>query len=200
MDLGEVWKKLESDKLSKPVLGAVHIQKKSKHPVQKLKKAYLVSTGFSIVFLTAFIVLFFLFDETIVKVGLVFMMISYIFFFATNFSIYRKVNVVLPIDESLKTVLTHTHDFITENIRFQERVALFIYPFAAASGFLMGGSVGSGNVEKMLEAKEVIIIMLVTSVVLTPIGFYFTRWLYKTYYGKCLTELKERINELEKPD
>jgi hypothetical protein len=200
MDLGEVWKKLESDKLSKPVLGAVHIQKKSKHPVQKLKNAYLISTGFSMAFLIAFIVLFFLFDEAIVKVGLVFMMISYIFFFTTNFSMYRKVNVVLPIDGSLKTVLTHTYDFITENIRFQEKVALFIYPFAAASGFLMGGQVGSGNIMKMLEAKQVIIIMLITSAILTPIGFYLTRWMYKIYYGKCLTELKDRIAQLENPD
>jgi hypothetical protein len=200
MDLGEAWKKLESDKLSKPILGAVLIQKKSKHPVQKLKNAYLISTGFSMVFLIAFVILFFLFDESIVKVGLVFMMISYVFFFTINFSVYQKVNVVLPIDESLKTVLTHTYDFIKENIRFQERAALFIYPFAAASGFLMGGSVGSGNVEKMLEAKEAIVILIVTSLILTPIGFYLTRWLYKNYYGKCLTELKERINELEKPD
>jgi hypothetical protein len=200
MELRELWKKLESDKLSKPVLGAVHIQKKSKHPVQKLKNAYLWTTGFSIAFLIAFIVLFLLFDEWIVKVGLIFMITSYIFFFATNFSMYRKVNVVLPIDQSLKKVLEHTYQFITQNIRFQERVGLFIYPFAAASGFLMGGSAGSGNVGKMLEAKEVVIIMLVTSVVLTPMGFYLTRWMYNVSYGKCLKELKERIDELERPD
>lgn len=200
MELGELWKKLDSDKLSKPVLGAVHIQKKSKHPVQKLKNAYLWTTGFSFVFLMCFVILFFLFDETIVKAGLVFMIASYIFFFAANFSMYRKVNVVLPIDQSLKRVLEHTHQFITENIRFQERVALFIYPLAAASGFLMGGSAGSGNVQKMLEAKEVIITMIVTSIVLTPLAFYLTRWMYKVSYGKCLIELKERIDELEKPD
>jgi hypothetical protein len=200
MELGELWKKLDSDKLSKPVLGAVHIQKRSKHPVQKLKNAYLWTSGFSFVFLIGFIILFFLFDETIVKAGLVFMIASYIFFFAANFSMYRKVNMVLPIDQSLKKVLEYTHQFITENIRFQERVALFIYPFAAAAGFLMGGSAGSGNVMKMLQAKEVIVIMVVTSAVLTPVGFYLTRWLYKVSYEKCLKELKARIDELERPN
>jgi hypothetical protein len=128
------------------------------------------------------------------------MIASYIFFFAANFSMYQKVNVVLPIDQSLKKALEYTHQFITENIRFQERVALFIYPFAAASGFLMGGSAGSGNVMKMLEIKEVIIIMVVTSAVLTPVGFYLTRWLYKVSYEKCLTELKARIDELQRPN
>ncbi len=200
MELGELWKKLDLDKLSKPVLGVVHIQKKSKHPVQKLKNAYLITTGFSLLFLIGFMVLFFLFDEAIVKAGLVFMIACYIFFFVANFSMYRKVNVVLPIDQSLKKALEHTYQFITENIRFQERVALFIYPLAAASGFLMGGSAGSGNVQKMLEFKEVIIIMIITSAILTPIGFYLTRWMYKISYGKCLTELKARIDELQKPD
>jgi hypothetical protein len=200
MELRELWKKLESDKLSKPVLGAVRIQKKSKHPVQKLKNAYLITSGFSVVSLLVFIVLFFLFDEWIVKVGLVFMICSYIFFLATNFSMYRKVNIALPIDQSFKTALEYTHQFISENIRFQERVALFIYPFAAIAGFLMGGSAGSGNVTKMLEAKEVIVIMVVTSAVLTPVGFYLTRWLYKVSYEKYLTELKTRIDELESPD
>ncbi len=200
MELGELWKKLDSDKLSKPVLGAVHIQKKSKHPVQKLKNAYLITTGFSVVSLLAFVVLFFLFDEWIVKVGLVFMICSYIFFFATNFSMYRKVSIALPIDKSLKTALLHTYNFITENIRFQERVAVFIYPFATASGFLMGGSEGSGNVMKMLEKKEVLVALVVSCVVLTPLAFYLTRWMYKVSYGKCLKELKARIEELERPD
>ena len=200
MELGELWKKLDSDKLSKPVLGAVHIQKKSKHPVEKLKNAYLITTGFSVVTLIAFIVLFFLFDEWIVKVGLVFMIFSYVFFFATNFSMYRKVNIALPIDQSLKTALLHTYNFITENIRFQERVAVFIYPFATASGFLMGGSEGSGNVMKMLERTEVWVALIVSCIVLTPLAFYLTRWMYKVSYGKCLTELKARIEELENPE
>jgi hypothetical protein len=200
MELGELWKKLDSDKLSKPVLGSVHIRKRSKHPVQKLKNAYLITTGFSVVSLIAFIVLFFLFDEWIVKVGLVFMICSYIFFFANNFSMYRKVNIALPIDQSLKTALLHTYNFITENIRFQERVAVFIYPFATASGFLMGGSEGSGNVMKMLERTEVWVALIVSCVVLTPLAFYLTRWMYKVSYGKCLTELKARIEELERPD
>lgn len=200
MELGELWKKLDSDKLSKPVLGSVHIQKRSKHPVEKLKNAYLWTTGFSVVFLICFIALFFLFDETIVKAGLLFMIASYTLAIVFNFSAYRKVNAVLPIDQSLKKVLAHTHTFITENIRLQERVALFIYPFAATSGFLMGASAGSGNLMKMLESKEVIIIMVVTSIVLTPLAFYLARWMYKVSYGKCLTELKARIDELEKPD
>lgn len=199
MDLQKVWKKLESEKLEKPVLGAVQIRKKSKHPIQKLKNAYLYTTGFSFVFLIMFIVLFFSFPETIVKVGIALVILSYIFFFVVNFSMYRKVNVVLPVDQSLKNALQHTYNFITSNIQFQERASIFIYPIAAASGFLMGGAEGSGDIEGMLQKKYVISILIGTSIVLTPIAFYITRWMYKVSYGKCLKELQERISELENP-
>ena len=135
MELRELWKKLDSDKLTKPVLGAVRIQKKIQTSGTNVKECIFDHNGIFFVFLIGFMVLFFLFDETIVKAGLVFMIANYIFFFVANFSMYRKVNVVLPIDQSLKKALEHTYQFITENIHFQERMALFIYPLAAASGF-----------------------------------------------------------------
>ncbi len=198
MELSEGWKKLEEKRLSKPVLGAVHIQKKSKHPVQKLKNSYLLTTGFTVLFLIFFTILFFYFHEPLVKGGLALVILCYIFFFVTNFSMYNKINVVLPIDQSLKIVLQHTYNFIIDNIRFQERVALFIYPIAGTAGFLMGGSVGNGDIENMMKDKIVIVVLIVVLAILTPLCFYLTRWMYKVSYGKCLKELKERIEELGK--
>ena len=200
MDLREVWKTLETNKLSKPVLGAIEVRKTSRHPVQKLKNAYQLSTGFAIVFLIAFIALFITFHEPIVKGSLVLVILSYVFFLVTNFSMYKKIKVELPVDQSLKTVLTHTHDFISSNIRFQERVALFIYPIAGTAGFLMGGSVGSGDIERMMQEKVVIIILIFTLIILTPVCYFLAKWMYKISYGKCLIELKQLIDELERPD
>lgn len=198
MDLREIWKRVEAEKLSQPVAGAVEVRKTSKHPVAKLKRAYLISTTFALVFLLGFIVLFFTYREPLVKGSLVLVIAGYIFFFVVNFSMYQKIHVALPVDQSLRKALAHTYDFIAANIRFQERVALFLYPIAAASGFLMGGASG-GNLDAMLQKKIVLIILLVTVAILTPIGFYLARWMYKVSYGKCLIEIKGLINELDNP-
>jgi hypothetical protein len=200
MDLQEIWKKLETDKLSKPVLGSLNIQKKSKHPVQKLKNLYLITTGFALFFLIAFIVLFFLFHEPIVKYGLVAVSLCYVFFLGVNWSMYKKIKVDLPVDQNLKTVLQHTYTFISDNIRFQERAAIFIYPIAGTSGFLMGGSVGSGNIEKMMSTNFAIISLVITLAVLTPVGYFLAKWLNKVSYGSGLVKLKQLIDELEKPE
>jgi hypothetical protein len=200
MDLQEIWKKLEMDKLNKPVLGSLDIQKKSKHPVQKLKTLYLITTGFAITFLIIFIILFFLFHEPIVKYGLVAVSICYAFFLAVNWSMYKKIKVDLPVDQNLKTALLHTYNFISDNIRFQERAAIFIYPIAGTAGFLMGGSVGSGNIEKMMSTNFAIISLVITLAILTPAGYFLARWLNRVSYGKGLGKLKQLIDELEKPD
>ncbi len=198
MDLQEVWKRMESEKLARPVLGSVEVRKTSKHPVAKLKRAYLISTGFALVFLIGFIVLTFTFHQPIVKGSLLLVIVGYVFFLVVNLSMYRKINVQLPVDQSLRAALTHTHTFISENIRFQERVALFIYPVAATAGFLMGLASG-GNVEALMQKKVVLIILLFTIAILTPIAFYLARWLYKVSYGSCLTELKRLIEEIDNP-
>ena len=186
MDLRQVWKKLEEDKLKVPVLGAIEVRRTSKHPVQKLKNSYLITTAFAVLFLIGFIVIFFVFHEPLVKISLALVILGYVFFLVTNLSMYRKIRVDLPVDRNLKAVLKHTHDFITSNIHFQERVALFIYPIAGAAGFLMGGSIGSGDLDRMLKERIVIILLILILIILTPLCYYLTKWMYKVSYGKCL--------------
>jgi hypothetical protein len=200
MELQEAWKRLEREKLEKPVLGTVPVRKRSRHPVQKLKSAYLCTTAFSIISLAGFIYLMVTFHEPLVKGSLFLLILGYVFFFVTNLSMYAKIKVALPVDQSLKAALVYTHDFITSNIRFQERVALFIYPVAGTAGFILGGDIGGGNLEKMLTNPIVLVILAGVLVILTPLCFYLTRWMYKVSYGKCLTELKGMIEELERPE
>jgi len=200
MELKEVWKKLERDKLEKPVRGAVPVHKKSRHPVQKLKNAYLGTTAFAIISLAGFIYLLLTFQHPLVRGSLFLVILGYIFFLVTNLTMFAKIKVVLPVDQSLKAALVYTHDFIASNIRFQERVALFIYPVAGTAGFILGGDVGGGNLEKMLTNPVILIILAGVLVIMTPLCFYLTRWMYKVSYGKCLTELKGMIEELERPE
>jgi hypothetical protein len=195
-DLHKIWKALADEKLDKPLGGEIFLPKRSKHPVQKLKDGYLLSIGFSITFLIGFVILFFVFREMVVKASLGLVIGSYIFFLVTNFSMYRKIKTQLPVDQSLRTTLTHTVDFVSTNIRFQERVALFIYPVAATSGFLMGGATG-GDITSMLQQRALILLWLGAIIVLTPLCYLLAHWMYKISYGRWLSELRVLIAELE---
>jgi hypothetical protein len=199
MDLQEVWRKLEKDKLSQPVLGAATATKKSKHPVQKLKNAYLMTTAFSVICLIFFVYLLTTSHERLVKGSLILVILAYVFFFVVNFSMFRKIKVAFPVDQSLKIVLQHSYRFIVSNIQFQERVSLFIYPIAGAAGFFIGGA-ESADLESLMRKPVVVVSFFLTLIILTPLCYYLTKWMYKVSYGKCLIELKSLIDELEKPE
>ncbi|MFZ6001655.1 MAG: hypothetical protein ACOYW3_14190 [Bacteroidota bacterium] len=164
-----------------------------------MKRAYLISMVFSIVFLFAFVVLLFLFDEPLVRVGVIAMIIAYVAFSWMNLSAYRRVRVDFPMDGNLRNVLQNTYDFIVANIKYQERFGLFVYPFAAAAGYLMGLSASTGNATERLEQQLVLVVLAIVIVVLTPLSWLAARWLYKLSYGKCLVELKALISEMDKP-
>ncbi len=200
MELGELWKKLESDKLSKPVLGAVHIQKKSKHPVEKLKNTFMASTLLAIFFLFCFIALFFLFHEAIVKAGIGVVIVIYMIFVYVNYKTYQKINITIPIDQNLKSVLQQTYDFIRNSIRFQERFSLFVYPLCGAAGMLMGLAMGAGEAQKTLDKNIVLVLLVVIPLLLTPPCWFLAKYLHKISYGRSLDGLKKLIEELERPE
>lgn len=200
MNLQDTWKQLDfnapldESKVNLRTAGA-----RSKHPVAKLKRAYMISMVFSIVFLFAFVVLLFLFEEPLVRAGVVSMIIAYVAFSWMNLSAYRRVRVDFPMDGNLRNVLQNTYDFIVANIKYQERFGLFVYPFAAAAGYLMGLSASTGNATERLEQQLVLVVLAIVIVVLTPLSWLAARWLYKLSYGKCLVELKALISEMDKP-
>lgn len=199
MNLQETWNALDLEK-PLPKASALLTSSKSKHPVQRLKRAYLISIGFSVVFLFVFIALLFRFEETVVRIGILAMVIAYVAFSAINLRAYQKIRTDFPMDGNLKTVLQNTYDFITGNIRYQERVGLFIYPFALAAGFLMGLSEGSGSAAEAINSQVVLIMLGVVIVLFTPLCWLLARWLYRATYTPCLVDLKKLIEELNRSD
>lgn len=200
MNLQDAWKELD---LEKPLQGKwidqVHRKISSRHPVQRLKQAYLISVVFSVVFLFVFVALLFLFQELVVQVGIGVMIIAYLIFSWINLRAYQKIRTDFPMDENLKTVLQNTYNFVVGNIRYQERVGLFIYPLALTSGYLMGLSSSSGNASGLMSDQVILMMLAVTIIILTPLCWLLTRWMYRVAYGLFLKDLASLIEDLNAP-
>jgi len=199
MDLTEAWKKLESDKLSKPVAGSVHIQKTSKHPVQKLILLFKVTLGFAIFFELGFIYLFAIMPQLIVKVFLVIMIITYAFFFLLNYKVLRKIKHSFRLDLSLKNTLKQVYDNTMSTLAFQRKASLIIYPLAATAGFLMGLA-AEKDAAMMMQKWQVQLILLIAIIILTPSCYYLARWMEKVSYGKYLHQLRDLIAQFDKEE
>jgi ABC-type multidrug transport system fused ATPase/permease subunit len=199
MDLKEAWKKLEREKLNKPVSGAVEVRKTSKHPVQKLILLFKITLGFAIFFDLFFIYLLLITPQLIVTIFLVIMIIVYLFFFIINYRILKDIQYSFRLDQNLKGTLQQVFDNTMSTLAFQRKSSLFIYPFAATAGFLLGLSV-EADAAVMMQKWQVILALIISIIILTPACYYLARWMEKVSYGKYLNQLRDLIQQFEKDE
>lgn len=195
MELSEAWKKLEKERLEKPI-AEVERATASRHPIAKLKRNYLIKTSFAAFFLLGFVVCLFLFEGWIIRGLLAIVIASYVGFLVSSLSVYKKLTADLPVDRSLIDMLTQTKDMIETNLRFEQRMGLMVYPFAAAVGFLMGFNASGRAVAEVFSRNTLLVIFALTIIVITPIGYLVARWATKRSYGKALEEIGRLIEEL----
>jgi hypothetical protein len=204
MDLHKAWKKLEEERLEKPAewKAAEHPEKcRSRHPVIRLKKSLEITLIFAVVFLIIFIVLLFLFDPWLIKLFIGIIIGAYVFFTWYNYITYRKLKHQWQqaFEGSLKSALQNIHDNVFNSIRFQEKASLFIYPFSAIAGYMMGLSLHP-NFEDNIRDTRIIVIMFIAAALLTPLCYFLAKWMYKVSYDKYLNLLQSLIDEIDKPE
>jgi hypothetical protein len=199
MDLQQAWKKLDREKLSKPVKGEVEIRAASKHPVQKLIASFRAALGFIALFEVIFIYFLISIPQPIVKIFLTLMIIVYALGFAVNFRTLRKIESHFVLDSNFKDSLRLIYESTKISLAFQRKAWIFIYPLAGTTGFLLGLSISTDVVEIMQKSKN-IIALIITLAIVTPMGYYISLWLENLSYGKYLIQLETLLLELNKAE
>lgn len=199
MELNEVWKKLEAEKLSRPLDAKFDPKKTSKHPVNKLIKNFKITLGFTVFFELVFIVLFFLFDQPVVQGFIALMILIYIFFLVVNLKALKYIERTSQMDGDLKSTLHQIYENVNASLKFQRKASIIIYPFACTSGFLMGLAIHSDVVE-MMQRSFTLIALAISIVVLTPLSYLLGLWLERLSYGKRLKQLEELIREFDRDE
>jgi hypothetical protein len=114
---------------------------------------------------------------------------------------YRLYITIDP-DMSRHNVLAYLKSHYNAFMEWQKqsmRVALWLYPFAAAGGFMLGGIVGSGKTpEAFLMNYKIQIALAITIIVLVPLSYLLAKWMTRVAFGVYVDQLKERIDELER--
>lgn len=89
------------------------------------------------------------------------------------------------------------HQRVKRVIHYEEIVALTLYPVSVSGGFFLGRQLVDREAEIMNETLDWVI-LIVSIVILTIGGHWFSRWLNRLAFGKYLDKLEENIKELER--
>ena len=101
------------------------------------------------------------------------------------------------LDRPLLPTLIEKRDLINEWMRQQLRATIFFYPICAASGFMLGGSVGAGKpVTTVMSDPRMVIIMIIVAAIITYPAMLLGKWLTRKAFGSLVKDLEEHIQSL----
>lgn len=197
MELQEIWKKLETEKLE--VVRATSLVEwppKSKHPVRKLFNAFLGALLFVVFFEGIFVYLFVKSDHPLVQLFLALVIIAYVFFFVVNYKVFRSIQNGIDLSGNINETLRSIYNSVTSGLAFQRKASLIIYPIAASAGFLLGFSTQK-DPSRVIQEWYLLAIMIGVSIALTPLSYWLARWMEKISYQKYCDQLKALIDQTD---
>jgi hypothetical protein len=199
MDINDTWKNMsnedpEMDKIiQSPVLSTLH----STNTLAKLKKSVGANIIWGILVCIFYLLIIINFQIWQVQIGLGIVLVFSFWAIADTYRLYKQIDPVIAAENSLLQEMQKQYSNINQWMHTQKRVALFFYPIAAASGFMLGGVLGSGKSLNFFMSKPITIIaLIVTVIVLVPAANYMAKWMFEKSFGKQLKRLKENIDAL----
>jgi hypothetical protein len=121
-----------------------------------------------------------------------------IYFVLRGIQLYNNIPDQINAEGSVLEEMQGHHKAVSEWIQMQLLSARFVYPVAAAAGFLFGGMLGSEkSIDQLLSKPIFSISMVIAVIIFTPIGHLLGKWFVKISYGKYLKSLQENIDELK---
>ena len=168
------------------------------HPLIKLKRALQMNmvSGFLILLFYIAIIAFFPYWQIVITMIITVAFTVYVLVKAWN--LYRSIQATVSATRPVLEELRIHYKEISNWGRVQQKLGIFVYPFAAAGGYFCGGIIGSGKTIEELMSRPVFVYALpITILVLVPAGYWLAKWLFNRAFGKHLRSLEGIIQSLE---
>ncbi len=199
MDIENIWQQVggSDDMLNKMLQQADFGNIQSNLPLKKLKRNLLIGMFWAFLITSLYIILFFFINLWQVYIALCVLIFFNGWIMMDSWKLYKNTNENITPSNSLKEELQKNYTGFQKWWKLQQKAGLFVYPIAAAGGFILGGFWGSGkSVDAFLYNTRMITILVITVLVLVPICYYAAQWMFNYAYGKHLKKLKKLIDEL----
>lgn len=198
-DLQEIWQQSEtnSGELQKMLSGKAFLYSKEPGPLARLKRNLVLHLVYAVVITLGYIAVVSYFTFWQVQACIALLIIFNLWAMYKAYDLYRHIDLDLTQHNVLSELKKH-YDAFSQWQRQSLRIAILVYPFAAAGGFMLGGSVGAGKPPEVLFEKPTFTIALIVSIIiLVPLSYLLAKWMTKVAFGKYIDQLKVRIDELE---
>lgn len=198
MDIEKIWSEHKPTGNELPAITSIEQLQHTEKPSALKRMKRLLKTNIIIAFVISigYLIVGFIYEYWQLEVLFAMLFVYTIWSGASGFKLYRNIDENASAN-NLLAELKRNRDSLKQWIAMQTRVCLFIYPFSVAAGFMFGGVWGSGKSIALFMSKPIVVIALIISIaILTPIGYWLCKWMFKRSFGGLLTHLDNTIAEL----
>lgn len=200
MNIENSWKQMDEQKdddLSFLLQSGRFRKLHSSNPLKKIKDSLVFSMIWAILIAAAYVYVMILFPQWPVLLCIGAVLLFTVWAGYQAFLHYKSIQLFV-VENSLLAEMKKHYAGINNWMKMQMKAAIFIYPVAAAGGFMIGGMVGSGkSIQWFLSKPVVIVALILTILILVPLSILLAKWLFKKSFGKHLVQLKKNVAELE---
>ncbi len=198
-DLKQLWQEERNgaEMLEQILVSESYKKPADKSPLAKLKTNLAIHIGYALIITVAYALVVFHFPYWQIQGCILLLIVFNLWAIKKAYELYKNIDPNLWEHNVLQELKSHHHAF-TEWEKQSLRVTLFVYPFAIAGGFMLGGTIGMGNTLEAFLAKDMVVpMLLITTILFIPVGYLLTKWFTKIAFGIYVEQLKARIDELE---
>lgn len=168
------------------------------HPLVKLKKNLLINMVWGVLITISYLVVMVFYPIWPVVIALLVNISFNAVAMLGAIRLFRSINTTISGSGSLLQELQeHYHDIRAWG-QLQLKLALWVYPFAVAGGYILGATIRSGrSLEELLQKPIFIWVLLLAVVVLVPASYFLAKWMFKKSFGRHLDALKQTIESIQ---
>ncbi len=167
-------------------------------PLLKLRRMLFYNIAFTIPAILLSLAALFVYQVLLLKFLLVLLIVFCIWALHITIKLYNKIDVFVPAEMSLLATLKRYRKQVVDWTEIQQRVGLLLYPVGIATGALLRSkSMEELNSFEFLSNLETMLSLGVLILVLTPVSYYATRWIYNMMLDQYMSELEQNISDLE---
>jgi hypothetical protein len=204
MDWEKTWKQLESgnkDELEKYFKPGKPLKNTGRHPLQQIRRSLMFTSVWGIVISVGYVFLMFKFPFWQILLGFSLVLLFNIYSVVKGLQLRSSIPSNISGYSSLLAEMERQYKAVTDWIRAHKMTAIFVYPVAAATGFMLGGVLGSGKPLDLLFTRNIFwISLIISAIAMTPVAYYLSKLMVRVTYDKYLRKLKENIDELKKQE
>jgi len=172
------------------------VKHQSKLPLQSLRRNLRKSILYGIIINIAYLVIIIMFPQWQIRSGLLLCLAFNVWLIYKSWWLSKKIDSYNAADSILHSLKAIKTDFSLW-LKQQYRMAIFVYPVAVIAGFLVGGQIASPTyIDDFLQKHHAAPALLLTTLILVPVGIWLTYWMNQKYYGRYLAKIDEHILEL----